>query len=129
MSKGLITEAKVASFEKHFVQAMGDPANVRPVLRKLETAVSCAVRANLQPSLERLERLCIMLLGADDEGAREAAVRLLNTIYDGHTWQAKEALVKRRRRVSSCSLLICSQIHNRSRPCATLGTVSSWNWM
>ncbi len=88
LGKGPVSESKIRSLQKHFVLPSSDK---KAALAKLSSAVYAAIRANVLPSLEQYERFCIALLGCDDDASREAAVKLLNGIFDGHDWQRTEA--------------------------------------
>eukprot|EP01119_Soliformovum_irregulare_P020831 TRINITY_DN6809_c0_g1_i1.p1 TRINITY_DN6809_c0_g1~~TRINITY_DN6809_c0_g1_i1.p1 ORF type:complete len:2064 (+),score=697.75 TRINITY_DN6809_c0_g1_i1:71-6262(+) len=79
-----------------FVQtilSLNTESTIESSLKEVEKDVLIHIRVNDQEGLRNLERFLIALLGNTREECREAAARLLNVIYDGHDWQASEALV------------------------------------
>ena len=99
-----MSEEKKRSLQKLFLSTFSVPNNkaTKALLHKFTNSVCFSVRANILSSVERYEQLCIGLMGAADEQAREVGVKMLNIIYDGHVWQKTEAFEPVIRCVGDC---------------------------
>ncbi|KAF2075592.1 hypothetical protein CYY_003097 [Polysphondylium violaceum] len=65
---------------------------MKKIIKQLEQDILYLISIQHQSSLKHLERLLIGLMGHTSTEARQSSVRLLNVIYDSHSWQFDEPL-------------------------------------
>jgi len=65
---------------------------MKKIIKQIEQDILYLVSIQHQSSLKYLERLLIGLMGHTSSDVRQSSVRLLNVIYDSHSWQFDEPL-------------------------------------
>eukprot|EP01117_Protostelium_nocturnum_P000558 TRINITY_DN1062_c0_g1_i1.p1 TRINITY_DN1062_c0_g1~~TRINITY_DN1062_c0_g1_i1.p1 ORF type:complete len:1929 (+),score=827.64 TRINITY_DN1062_c0_g1_i1:180-5966(+) len=86
------TDERFNEYVTDIINTRGNGFDFNQIVVDLEAELLLLRRVKHLPSLDRVERLLVCLLGDDRANARESAVRLLNILHDGHDFQSLQAL-------------------------------------